>query len=299
MTKSTTLFLSALVFSLSVLFSSCNDQQSTSSVPVKEKKKPIVRKLPPAFTYSLVNRKIWLKQNDSLLNEAAMDILQAVNRTDAASLRQLDSIIVPSSFDGDAAFYLHFPMTVSSLAEVSKVLLFSYPTQTFAAYENGELVYSGPTNMGRKKDPTPAGLYFCNWKAEETISTFNDEWELKWNFNIENKEGIGFHQYALPGYPASHSCLRLREQDAKFLYEWAQQWELKGTDDILAKGTPVIVFGTYSFDAEKPWKQLVNNPNILNMDGATIDRVIAPVKDTIVAEQQKREAYLASAAKEG
>ena len=84
-------------------------------------------------------------------------------------------------------------------------------------------------------------MYFTNWKAEQTTSTFNDEWDLKWNFNIENKEGIGFHQYALPGYPASHSCLRLKEADAKYLYTFADQWELKGTDDIKAKGTPVIV----------------------------------------------------------
>jgi hypothetical protein len=31
--------------------------------------------------------------------------------------------------------------------------------------------------------------------------------DLRWNFNIENKLGVGWH--SLPGYPASHSCLRL------------------------------------------------------------------------------------------
>jgi hypothetical protein len=31
-------------------------------------------------------------------------------------------------------------------------------------------------------------------KAEETTSF--DEWDLRWNFNIENKLGVGWHQYS-------------------------------------------------------------------------------------------------------
>jgi hypothetical protein len=62
------------------------------------------------------------------------------------------------------------------------------------------LKYAGPTKWG-EKHKTPTGL-FSNWKAEETTSTF-DEWDLRWNFNIENKLGVGWHQYSLQGYPAS------------------------------------------------------------------------------------------------
>jgi hypothetical protein len=39
--------------------------------------------------------------------------------------------------------------------------------------------------------------FFTNWKAEETTS--DDEWDLRWNFNIENKLGVGWHQYSLQG----------------------------------------------------------------------------------------------------
>jgi lipoprotein-anchoring transpeptidase ErfK/SrfK len=138
----------------------------------------------------------------------------------------MDSIIVPSDSIADIAFYLPFPLKVAAIKDIDKLIFFSYATQSFAAYENGELIYAGATNMGRKNDPTPTGLFFTNWKAETSTSTFNDEWELKWNFNIENKLGVGWHQYEMPGYPASHSCLRLMEQDAQYLYTWANQWEL-------------------------------------------------------------------------
>jgi hypothetical protein len=78
------------------------------------------------------------------------------------------------------------------LKEVNKVILFSYPSQTFAAYENGQLVRTGPTNMGREKIKLQLVCFFTNWKAEETTSTFNDEWDLKWNFNIANKLELVF-----------------------------------------------------------------------------------------------------------
>lgn len=123
-----------------------------------------------------------------------------------------------------------------------------------------------------KKDPTPTGLFFTNWKAEKTTSTFNDEWELKWNFNIENKKGVGFHQYELPGYPASHSCLRLLEKDAKFLYTFADEWILKDKENVKVKGTPVVVFGSYNFDGPKPWLQLASDPKALNISESEIEK---------------------------
>jgi len=257
-----------------------NTQQTVRIV-----KKAPVRKAPKAVTYTLENTKEWLKTNKDSAN---LEIAFAVNRTDKAFFAKIDSVIIPTDMSGDISFYLPFPVEVPYLAEVDKVLFFSYPTQTFAAYENGILIYTGPTNMGRKKDPTPTGLFFCNWKAEETISTVDDEWKLLWNFNIANKGGIGFHQYDLPGYPASHSCLRLHEKDAKDLYQWADQWVLADDENVKFKGTPVVVFGSYPFGEPKPWLQLVNNPKALTISESEIEKVTTPYLETIFKEQEKR-----------
>jgi hypothetical protein len=237
-------------------------------------KKQITRKQPKVISYSLVNSKIWLKQNET--DSSKIEIVTAINRTDKSNLSKLDSIVIASDFDGDVVYYLPFPLKVDYLKDVSKVLLFSYPTQTFGAYENGVLTYSGPTNMGRKKDKTPLGLFFTNWKAKKTISTFDDEWELKWNFNIENKLGVGFHEYSLPGLPVSHSCLRLLEKDAKFLYEWADEWILDDKEELKVKGTPVIVFGNYAYDEPKPWLQLVKNPKALDISISEMEKEVRP-----------------------
>ncbi len=278
------------------MFTQCKPEEDKNSGTKNSAQKTIERRKPAnaAYTYTLDSGKTWLAQHGKTLSVKEENIIEAVNRTDKANLPRIGKMIVPTDLSGDIEFYMPFPLVVSSLKDVKKVLLFSYASQTFAAYENGQLVFCGPTNMGRKKDPTPEGLYYTNWKAEQTTSTFNDEWDLKWNFNIENKEGIGFHQYALPGYPASHSCLRLREDDAKYLYKWADQWELKGTDNILAKGTPVIVFGNYDFDGEKPWLQLATNPKALDMTEGNVNAIVEKYLPEILLQQKKRDDYFIS-----
>lgn len=273
---------SALILMLLVIFCSCKQQNQEIMVT----KKTIVRKHPKSISFHFENTKQWLaKTSDS----RELRIVLAVNRTDKTNIAKMDSIIIPGDLTGDVEFYLPFPIAVPYLKDINKVIFFSYPTQTFAAYENGDLIYSGPTNMGRKNDPTPIGLFYTNWKAEKTTSTFNDEWDLRWNFNIANKLGVGWHQYELPGYPASHSCLRLQEKDAKYLYTWADQWILQDDENVLVKGTPVIVFGSYPFGEPKPWLQLVQNPKALNISVAEIENTTKPYLNSILSEQKKRE----------
>lgn len=272
-----------VILNIFIVLAACKQQETAGKTLPK---KAPVRQQPKVISYQVVNTKEWLAATS---DSTAINIVLAANRVDKANLVKMDSIIIPEDFTGDIAYYLPFPVTVPFLKDVSKIIFFSYPTQTFATYENGELTYAGPTNMGRKKDPTPTGLFFTNWKAEETTSTFNDEWQLRWNFNIANKLGVGWHQYELPGYPASHSCLRLQEKDARYLYEWADQWILKDEENVLAKGTPVIVFGKYDFDAPKPWLQLVANPKALNIPEIEIEEQTRPYLSSILSEQENRE----------
>ena len=50
----------------------------------------------------------------------------------------------------------------------------------------------------------------------------------------------------MPGRPASHSCVRLIESDARWLYGCADEWRV-ATDrrTMLRDGTPVVVFGEW------------------------------------------------------
>ena len=271
-----------LVLCIFVCIVSCKQEKQ-----VIHKKNVPTRIKPKAFGYHFVKTKVWQAATD----DSEIAIVLAVNRTDKDNISKMDSIVVPKDLSGDIAYYLPFPFAVSSLENVSKIIFFSYATQTFATYEYGTLIRTGPTNMGRRADKTPTGLFFTNWKAEQTTSTFNDEWDLKWNFNVANKLGVGWHQYELPGYPASHSCLRLQEKDAKYLYDWADEWVLVNDQKIKFSGTPVIIFGSYDYDAPKPWYQLVSNPKALDLSEASIEKEMRPFLPKILAEQEKRANY--------
>lgn len=267
---------------------SCKQEVDNDNPVTTKNVKVVERHEPKNISYTLENSLDWLAKNKE--NNTSLQIAYAINRTDAENLKKMDSIIVSQNSSGDIEFYLPFPHEVAMLKEVNKVILFSYPSQTFAAYKNGQLVRTGPTNMGREKDQTPVGLFFTNWKAQETSSTFNDEWDLKWNFNIANKLGVGFHQYSLPGYPASHSCLRLQERDARYLYDWADEWVLADAETVKVKGTPVIVFGKYDFKAPKPWLQLLNDPTILNISEQDLQQIVQPHLNSIIKEQKNKAA---------
>lgn len=273
-----------LILSLFTILISCKHETKTTTTT--QKKIVPTRIKPKSFGYHFEKSKSFLSTTP---DSAKIWIVLAVNRTDRTNIVKMDSIVVPKDLSGDMAYYLPFPFEVDALSDVSKIILFSYATQTFGAYEYGQLIRTGPTNMGRRADKTPTGLFFCNWKAEKTTSTFNDEWDLRWNFNIANKLGVGFHQYELPGYPASHSCLRLQERDAKYLYDWAEQWVLIDDQNIRFKGTPVVVFGSYDFDAPKPWNKLVKKSDALNLSEATIEKEVKPFLPQILSEQKKRE----------
>lgn len=244
---------------------------------------------PEKLGYDIRNAKFWLA--DSTVDPTLRSLVFSVNRVDSVNFSKMDTIIVPVDLSGDLVYYFPFPLEVPYLKEINKIVFFSYPTQSFAVYENGVLVHTGPTNMGRENAQTPTGLFFTNWKAKKTISTVNDEWELLWNFNILNKGGVGWHQYDLPGYPASHSCLRLTASDAKYLYKWADQWVLADKTTVQVKGTPVIVFGSYDFKAPKPWLKLVNDPHALDISVNQIEQETRRFKDEILREQENRKNY--------
>jgi hypothetical protein len=78
---------------------------------------------------------------------------------------------------------------------------------------------------------------------------------MRWYYNFSNSEGRAFHAYSLPGYPASHACIRLLTRDARWLYSWGDSWELGARPwEILQSGTPVLILGQYAFGQPPPWR---------------------------------------------
>ena len=287
-----TLFKQTLFILSFIFLTSCQFSKDKEIKEVKERPKPVRKyEKPKEFTYS-----IWSLKNDSIrkvfnskYSTSELTTIVALNRIDKNTLQQADSLLIPTEFDDDFLAYSPFPYALLKLEVVPKIAIFSYPLQAYGLYEYGELVKWGPTSLGSKAHPTPTGLFFTNWKGEEVQSTVDDEWILRWNFNIANKDGVGWHQYNLPGYPASHSCLRLLEDDAKWMYDWADEWILEDENTVLAKGTPVIVFGKYDFDGKLMIFKLINDSKAISITEKELNDLVSKHLPEIIKEQKKRE----------
>ncbi|MEC3875009.1 L,D-transpeptidase [Chryseobacterium salviniae] len=283
--------------------SSSASEDSEKKDSLSGKKDSVVQKpsLPPAMQeYGFYNAYIFPKDKkvrDSLFalfnkkfTEKERYAILALNRLDSKNKWNADTLVVPAKIDTTLMEYSPFPMQLDVLSPVKKIVVFSYPIQAYGVYSNGSLVKWGPTSMGKKSAKTKTGLTFANWKKKLAISTVDSEWKLPYNFNIFNLDGIGWHQYDLPGYPASHSCLRLLMNDAKWLYSFADTWVLNpGGATTKAKGTAVLVYGDYPWGKRKPWRKLLNDPNSNNISVEEMTKMIEPNIEKILKEQENRE----------
>jgi hypothetical protein len=166
----------------------------------------------------------------SRFTAAQLDILEKLNRRDREHLIRTDppvpGIVVPAIWESDELAYSPLPREWPAAAAHAKYLVVHQPLQVFGAYEVGRLVRWGPVSSGRKETPTPAGAYNLTWRSRKRTSTDNDAWVLEWYFNFINSRGISFHQFDLPGYAASHACVRLLQRDAQWISGWGEQWTL-------------------------------------------------------------------------
>jgi hypothetical protein len=190
-----------------------------------------------------------------------IDVLELLNRRDREHLLRDDppvpGIVVPLAWEADVLAYSPFPAAWAEAAEIPKYLVVHQPMQAFAAYEYGRLVRWGPVSSGRRETPTPAGSYNLTWRSRSRRSTDNEAWLLEWYFNFINARGISFHQFDLPGYAASHACVRLLKRDAQWLYGWGEQWALSADRrTVEVPGTPVLVIGEAVHGKPGPWTSL-------------------------------------------
>ncbi len=125
------------------------------------------------------------------------------------------------------------------------VVLVSIPQQTMHVYRNGILIGRSTVSTGSKGHSTPGGVFsILEKKPTHHSKTYNNApmpymQRLTWS-------GIAMHSGQLPGYPASHGCVRLPYDFSQLLF--------KATE----KGGTVVVG-----DGKTPTPHLASNPGLL------------------------------------
>jgi hypothetical protein len=192
----------------------------------------------------------------SRFSSGQLALLAKLNRADSAHLSRLPRIVVPNRWVPDELLYSPMPQVVPQLSDEMKAIVVDLAAQVFGAYESGRLVRWGPVSSGARHRQTPPGTYHLNWHQRVRVSSENPTWIMPWYFNFSSTEGLGLHQYSLPGRPASHGCVRMLATDAKWLFNWGKGWMLAdGSDEPAQPGTLVLILGTYDFRSPQPWLQ--------------------------------------------
>jgi hypothetical protein len=212
----------------------------------------------PSSTYSLIPIPKTPAELRKQFNPAQISLLEKLNRRDVEHMVRtepaIQGLVVPDPWSEDEMLYSPMPAQCDWAADHAKAIVVHQPAQVFGAYESGALVRWGPVSSGRKETPTPPGEYNLTWRSRKRRSTDNDAWVLEWYFNFINERGVSFHQFDLPGYPASHACVRMLQRDAMWLYAWGEQWTLDPEDKrkIVTPGSAVWIVGECDYKGE-PW----------------------------------------------
>jgi L,D-transpeptidase-like protein len=212
--------------------------------------------IPHVATYRVEKPGADLPSLRARFSESQLALLEKLNRADVDHLAGLPALVVPESWLSDELEYSILPAVYRPSQKAAKALVAHLPMQAFGAYESGRLVRWGPLSSGARDRPTPPGLFNLNWRSAGHTSTLNPDWFMRWYFNFGNREGLAFHQYTLPGLPASHGCVRLLERDAQWLFAWGEPWTVDdGGLRVIHAGTPVLIVGHYEFDKTPPWRE--------------------------------------------
>jgi lipoprotein-anchoring transpeptidase ErfK/SrfK len=84
-------------------------------------------------------------------------------------------------------------------------------------YRGEELVAVSTVSSGTDKNPTPRGIFSVLAKKPMHRSIKYDNAPMPFMQRID-EYGVALHAGHLPGYPASHGCIRLPGEFAKRLY---------------------------------------------------------------------------------
>jgi hypothetical protein len=102
-------------------------------------------------------------------------------------------------------------------AEGPVILIVSLPEQHAFVYRNGELIAVSTCSTGRQGHRTPTGVFCVLQKDRDHVSSTYKGAKMPYMERL-TWSGIALHAGNLPGYPASHGCVRLPLEFAHKLF---------------------------------------------------------------------------------
>ncbi len=97
------------------------------------------------------------------------------------------------------------------------VMVVSLPEQLAYVYRNGVIIGASTISSGKKGYRTPTGVFTILQKHEDHYSNLYNDAPMPYMQRL-TWSGVAIHAGRLPGYPASHGCVRMPYEFARKLF---------------------------------------------------------------------------------
>lgn len=158
-----------------------------------------------------------------LKDENLRKFIMNLNRTNMP-LKHRSWLIIPKELNINQDNYSPFPNTITKTGR--KKIVISISKQAYAAYgRQGNLVRWGAANTGAEngEDDTPLGIFKVYRK--KGVNCKSSKYPIPKGgspmpYCMFFYKGYAIHEYQMPGFPISLGCVRVDNEDAKWLYQF-------------------------------------------------------------------------------
>ena len=157
----------------------------------------------------------------------------------------------------------------------------SLSNQRVTVYDAMGWILRAPVSSGQRGYETPAGIFSVLQKEEEHYSNLYDDASMPFMQRI-TWSGIALHAGQLPGYPASHGCIRMPYEFAQHLYDMTKigmRVIVAQSDVRPAEIAHPILFQPKLVRADLPLEALAAHWDFARQDANIAARVTGPSED--------------------
>jgi hypothetical protein len=170
----------------------------------------------------------WKDTPSGLFGAQWQDVLR-FNRMDRRHFFGGISIKVPKKLE-EVRYFTPMPASYPNAATEPKFILIDQAEMFLGAYEHGKLVFSFPVAIGIEQHRVPIGSFRIDaadrrhqsnlYTVEEIGRPYPMHYGLRFfvDKSLDDWPSYWIHGRDLPGYPASHGCIGLYDEEMQFDY---------------------------------------------------------------------------------
>lgn len=187
------------------------------------------------------------------------------------------------------------PPPVPDVLQSGTLIVVSKASQQMHVFRDGELWASSPVSTGRRGHSTPAGVFPILQKRVFHRSNIYSNAPMPYMQRL-TWQGIAIHAGHLPGYPASHGCIRLPRNFAKALFDVtrADRTTVVVTNDPVRSGEEAVTLALNT-QAPRPVMPVPIAPRPVQLAAQSTPVPVAPASGQTIQLAAAPTAYEAEA----